>query len=419
MKKSLNLTFYNKIINKIRIGIFTYSWRNGGTQRMSALLLNYLYKIKLFNLFLFSQKYKQINEYIIPNDIKRIVIPKSELNSLPKKIYKKKLNIFIFQFPYDYTIKLLNNLKNNKIIFFQHYSLFYWLYKNYSSFNSLYKNYKDSKYVISLVPFENDYIFQKWGIRSLLMNNFVTYEYNFVISSDLSSKTILMVGRSHDKFKRLELGILAMEYVINEYPYYEMNIISNITNESILIKLVHNLNIKENIKFVGYSSTPEIYYKNCSLHIFPSISESFGLVLSETKIYGIPNILIGLDYLSLSKGGTFIIYDDMPEILAIQSLKILKNDITKNILAKEARRSMLKFKNEQLLKEWVKLIIAIYNGDNNYVELRKNQKYLSNKVLLNLLKNQIKLLKMRIPNFINITLKDFLNFSFLEQFKIN
>ena len=80
---------------------------------------------------------------------------------------------------------------------------------------------------------------------------------------------------------------------------------------------------------------------------------------------------------------------------------------------------MLKFKNELLLKEWVKLIIAIYNGDNNYLELRKNQKYLSNKFLLTILMNQIKLLKMRIPTFINITLKDFLNFSFLEQFNIN
>ena len=49
------------------------------------------------------------------------------------------------------------------------------------------------------------------------------------------------------------------------------------------------------------------------MHFFPSISESFSLVLSENKIYGIPNIMVGLDYLTVSNGGNIIIYDDLPE----------------------------------------------------------------------------------------------------------
>ena len=61
------------------------------------------------------------------------------------------------------------------------------------------------------------------------MNNFITFKYNYVIPSDLSAKEILMIGRSHDKFKRLDLGILSMEYIINEIPQYEMIVICNIT----------------------------------------------------------------------------------------------------------------------------------------------------------------------------------------------
>lgn len=72
--------------------------------------------------------------------------------------------------------------------------------------------------------------------------------------------------------------------------------------------------------------SPEIHYKNSSLHIFPTISESFGLVLSETKTYGIPNILLGLDYVLISYGGTAIIYDDYPESIARESIKILQNE---------------------------------------------------------------------------------------------
>ena len=61
---------------------------------------------------------------------------------------------------------------------------------------------------------------------------------------------------------------------------------------------------------MGYTSTPEIYYKN---------------ILSETKIFGIPNILVGLDYISIAKGGTVIIYDDNSISIAKEAIKILKD----------------------------------------------------------------------------------------------
>ena len=49
-----------------------------------------------------------------------------------------------------------------------------------------------------------------------------------------------------------------------------------------------------------------------NLHLFPTLVEAFPNILSETLSYGIPNILCGLDYVSTSKGGTIIIYDDSP-----------------------------------------------------------------------------------------------------------
>ena len=48
------------------------------------------------------------------------------------------------------------------------------------------------------------------------MNNFITYEYYSVIPSDLSSNTILMIGRAGDKIKRFDLGIEAMSYIIEK-----------------------------------------------------------------------------------------------------------------------------------------------------------------------------------------------------------
>ena len=83
------------------------------------------------------------------------------------------------------------------------------------------------------------------------MNNFVAYDYKAIKPSDLSSKTILMIGRGSDRIKRFELGINAMEHIIKEIPDAEMKIISKTTHIQNLQKLTKRLNLSNNIKFVG------------------------------------------------------------------------------------------------------------------------------------------------------------------------
>jgi len=415
-QKDLNLSLNDKLSKKIRIGFYTYSLKNGGLQRLTSLIINFISKIKIYDIYLFTKIPKQNNEYIIPDNIPRTVIEKPKINNLIKQAFKNKIDILIYNFFNSSEINLLNNIKNLTVIFYIHQSFLYWIYYNYTSFKSLYKAYQKSKYVISLVPFENDYLFKKWGISSILMNNFISYDFNSVIPSDLSSKIILMIGRAEDKLKRFELGIKAMKYIGQEIPECLMKIISEILHYSRLKNLIKEINKKyQNIKFVGYSSMPEFYYKNASLHIFPSISEAFPLVLCETKIYGIPNILIGLDYLSISNGGTIIIYDDEPESIAKEAIKILKNETLRKNLGKEARNSMKYFQNELILKKWNKIILSIYHGNNSYQKLRVEDKKIPDNISIKIINNQINLFKKRNITKKNITFNDILNFTFMEN----
>ena len=275
--------------------------------------------------------------------------------------------------------------------------------------------YKNSDYTISLVPFENDYLFSKWGINSILISNFIPYEYYDIKPSDLSSNTILMIGRGDDKTKRFDLGIKAMKHVISEIYNSELKIISSLNNIYYLFKLTKDLNLDNFVKFVGYTSKPEMYYKNASIHLFPTLVESFGNVLTETKIHGIPNVLVGLDYVACSHGGTVIIYDDSPLSLANVIIKILKNKRYRKKLGRDARHSMKKFRNNLILKRWVKIILAIYKGKEYYQKLRNEDKKLSEKDSIKLIENQLNLLKSRNSKFKNISLKDVINFSFMEN----
>ena len=412
IKMHLNLTFNEEIKFKIKIGIYAYCIQNGGRARMTSILINYFYKIKIFKIYLFTRTNKEENEYKIPENIKRNCVK----NNIIKIIKRNKIDILIYQLNYYEEISILNKLKNLNIIFYQHSSFFYELYSNYTSFLSLYKEYQNSKYIVSIIRLESDYLFKKWGINSILMNNFVTYEYNKVIPSSLSSNIILMIGRGNNKFKRFELGIHSMEYIIKDIEDCSMKIISNLNGTYNLQNIVNNLNLEQNIKFNGYTLTPEIQFKNASLHIFPTISESFGLVLCETKIFGIPNILVGLDYVSIAKGGTRIIYDETSESIAKEAIKILQNKNYRKFLGKKAKNSMKKFNNELLFNNWIKLILCVYNGEKYYEELKTNNKKMNENEALIILKNQINLMKIRNSKYINITLNEFKNFTKMEEF---
>ena len=247
----------------------------------------------------------------------------------------------------------LNSLKKTKVIIYDHSSFLYWIYCKIYKFNRTpYPSYKKSKYIISLIPLENDYLFKKWGINSILMDNPTTFEYDSVVPSDLSSKNIIMIGRIESTLKRFNLGIKAMKSIIKEIPDCEMEIISSNENNKYR-NLIRKLKLENNVRVTGYEKNVELYLKNASLHILPSISECYPMVLSETKIFGIPSIICGLDFLSLAKGGTVIIYDDNPDTIAREAIKILKNETYRKLLGKEARKSIIKKKNKCILTPFI------------------------------------------------------------------
>lgn len=399
---------------KINVGLAAFSIKNGGAERSASLICYYFSKVKIFKFILFTFKNKEKNEYPIDDNIERVIVR----NNLIALIKKKKIDILLYQL-YNYNqIKALNKIKDLKIILINRSCFLHWLYyKKYNFFKTYYRVYKNADYSISLVPFENDYLFRKWGINSILISNFIPYEYNKITHSNLSSNIILMIGRGNDGIKRFDLGIKAMKQVVSEIPQSEMKIISSLNKINNLFRLVKELNLENFVKFLGYSANPSIYYGNASIHLFPTLVEAFPNILSETKIYGIPNILVGLDYVACSHGGTVIIYDDSPLSLSKAIIKILNNKRYKKKLGRDARISMKRFKNHLILKRWIKIILSIYKGKENYQKLRNKDKKMKDRDAIKIIHNQLNLLKQREKKFINITLNDIINFTYMENLK--
>lgn len=64
IQKDINFTFHFPIKKKINLGIYAFCIKNGGRARSTSLLIYYLYNITIFNIYLFTRRIKEENEYI-------------------------------------------------------------------------------------------------------------------------------------------------------------------------------------------------------------------------------------------------------------------------------------------------------------------------------------------------------------------
>ena len=406
---------YFKSKNPIKIAIYIYCLRYGGMERVTALLLNLFAKEKNFAVYLITYTDILEAEYSVPNNIRRISLKKQKIDIF-RALRNERMDILISDYDRPFEIERLNRLKRIKVIYCSHSAFFYRIYhqQQYRIEDTVYQSYKSCKYVVTLLPLENDYLFKKWGINSVLIENPTTFEYDSVIPSDLSQKNLIMIGRGDFPGKRFEFGLMAMKYIIQEVPESQMYIISAPYDN--IIKCINYLNLENHVNITGYIHNVEPYLKNVSLHLLPSLSESFSMVLSEAKIYGVPTILCGLDYLLLAKGGTVMVYDENPETMAKEAIKILKDDEYRKKLGKEARDSMAKHTNEIVLKKWTKLLSSVYNGidESSFSELFKEyDEKLTEDEANKILNTQLFFLKKRIPSLSGITLEQLKYYSLI------
>ena len=405
--------------NTVKLALYINSLSVGEIEKFTALLINYLSKQPIFDIYLFYNKDCE-HEYYINQTVHKIKINLHSTQILRTKLLENNIELFLYQFDIINDIKMLNKLSEIKditTIFINYSSFLYWIYNNdLNSFTTLYEAYRKSNYIISLIPYENNLLFKKWGIDSIFLNIITPYDINYIKPLDLSSKTILMLGKGPEKIKRFDLGIKSLEYIKKEIPDCKMKIVTDLNEIKNLKKLARKLNLENSITFEEYSYSNDKYFDDISLHLLPSIAEGIGLDICETKLFGIPNVLVGLDYLPCSKGGVSIIYDDNPNIIAQECIKILKDEKYRKNMGREAFESMRNFDNDEISDKWMRLILSTYLDNAYYHKIQDEDKDLRNlKEDKKILNNQVNLLKNRIKELKDVNINNIMDFDFMKK----
>ena len=107
-----------------------------------------------------------------------------------------------------------------------------------------------------------------------------------------------------------------------------------------------------------------------------------------------------------------IIYDDNPNTIAKEAIKILKNETYRKLLGKEARESIKNHKNELIAKKWKKLLLSVYKGDYESYNQLNSHNIMSEKKADKIFINQLLLLQKRYQYFNHLNLEKLKLYSF-------
>lgn len=278
-----------------------------------------------------------------------------------------------------------------------------------NNYNYKWKPLKNFDAIISSVPCQiYMYHLQKLN-QSIYLPQYLPFEYREIQPSKLETKNILMIGRP-SREKQYELGIKAMQIIIQKFPDAILKIIGGFNSyiES-LRQLAKDLNVSNNVIFYNSQQDLRPFYSNSSIYFMTSNCESFSFVLAESKAYGLANIISGKEYLVLSKKGSIVVKDNDYEEIAYETIKLFSNKTYLREQGKAARESLDDFLTEKLNLRYINLYESLMNGTSEQFFDSEYKKYINEADSLKDILNSLELVKAKKPEkFHCLKFEDFL-----------
>ena len=181
--------------------------------------------------------------------------------------------------------------------------------------------------------------------------------------SKLNTKNLISIGRLAKEKGVTDLIELFKELKEkNPKENYHLHLVGDGAERNKVVDMIYGYDLTKDITVHGYLKKKDInvLFKDTSLYLMTSYTESFGLVLVEAMAYGIPclaytsaegaNDLITNDY-----NGYLIENRDKDEM--IEKIEyIMNNDNKRKELGKNARSYSLNYTGDIVKKQWIDLL---------------------------------------------------------------
>ena len=175
----------------------------------------------------------------------------------------------------------------------------------------------------------------------------------------IEKKILLYVGRVV-KEKNLAFLLEVLKEIIKTNPNTALLFVGGGPYLEELAELANEMGLAQNTAFAGYAHREDLvyYYKYSSIFVFPSLTETQGLVTIEAMMAGLPVVAIGergtLDVMQGDNGG-FMVQNNLNDFT--EKVKALLNDETLQIKKAEEGK---KWAKQWSIKELTPKLIEFY-----------------------------------------------------------
>lgn len=223
--------------------------------------------------------------------------------------------------------------------------------------------------------------FSRFSLGVLKRMDFITvtgsYTQKFLIKQGLSlEKIIILIHTVDDRFKPLEIKkeydfifigrivkvkrvhliIRSIKEIKKSYPHVKLAIVGDGKEKYNLERLVKDIRLNENIRFLGYKEDVWYWYNNSKYSVLMSEREGFPFSVIESMKCGIP--VIGsrcgdiVDIIKHNINGVLIEKNDDEFQLAAEMIKLLSNHNKYQYLSKNALETIEKISDRDNTNIW-------------------------------------------------------------------
>jgi 1,2-diacylglycerol 3-alpha-glucosyltransferase len=165
-------------------------------------------------------------------------------------------------------------------------------------------------------------------------------------------KRIILFASRMCKEKSVDAAIKAFPLILKEVPEAFFMISGEGPMKEEVERLIKSLGIGDKTIMKGYQSRPDLYahYKAADIFLFPSVSETQGLVVLEAQIFGTPVVGVaqnGVAMVMENDRGGFLAKDKDPKELAELCVRMLKDKTLYEKKRKEAEENAWDWRMEK------------------------------------------------------------------------
>lgn len=365
-----NSIFPDTIATSQKLGLITDNLYLGGAERVYSILIKEMVNRK-YDIAVLTKTGSHYRDFPIPNKIQRTVVG-NQIKQWIEFIKNSNIDVFLVHDednPISITYLIIFCLKmlGKKVIIFNHCDHFHFSKVSLPYAQALINIIRTSMFpkldaICILLPYNIEY-FNLLGISNVfLINNPLTFDLKNITPSLCNEPYIIWCGRFVHEKRILEF-LQTVRQALSSLPENtKIIILGDGPLKEEVDHFISANNLEDHVILPGFVD-PEPYYQKASLHVMTSVSESFSMVLTETKAYGIPTVMFELPSISLANTkGIIQVPQGSITLLTQKIIELINNPANLKQLGHEARESLEEFQTTKTIDQWENIIQATINN---------------------------------------------------------